>query len=485
MISNSPKSLNVNNYNQKMQIPRDSTETKPLRIPTKTVQVEDFLLVLFVFSSNLAYYLIHDEIVVIILGIVLSFSIFILILLYYIAEHMNYRFYKTILFPGLYFFTGLGFIFQDPDILRVFLSINSQSAYLPSLLSLILLSINCGSKELVNVNITFASIILGVLSFCLTINQHDTTERSVYLFIAYLGVIFQNIKNQYLKRKNKLTTVFDEYIEDQDSEMEFEDITTKLQLTSELLIDVLHNSKSFYTHIQQSIINIKAISACLQKKANIYAVQVNSITKHMDEQDRVFIEESCFDGQIKISDVSNHGIKIQHEVSLVVTELMGLLKNIGKDWNFNTFFFADCCENNPLQVAGYYAFNHFGLDELFKIPEQVLKSFLMSLEETYKPNPYHNSSHATDVMNSHIYLLCNSKLLHCISSLDIMAGIIASLGHDSGHPAKNNRFLILTKDELAIQYNDISVLEMLHTSLIFKIMKIPDSNIFMNLTSEQ
>ena len=94
----------------------------------------------------------------------------------------------------------------------------------------------------------------------------------------------------------------------------------------------------------------------------------------MDEQDRVFIQESCFDGQGQVNDLNNnHAIKIQNEVSFVVTELMGLLKNIGKDWNFNTFFFADCCANHPIQVSGLYVFNNFGLDELFKIPESIIK----------------------------------------------------------------------------------------------------------------
>jgi hypothetical protein len=66
-----------------------------------------------------------------------------------------------------------------------------------------------------------------------------------------------------------------------------------------------------------------------------------------------------------------------------------------------------------------------------------------------------------------------------------MASIISSLGHDAGHPAKNNRFLVITKHELAIEYNDISVLEMLHASTVFQLILNPESSIFMNLTTDQ
>jgi cAMP-specific phosphodiesterase 4 len=239
-------------------------------------------------------------------------------------------------------------------------------------------------------------------------------------------------------------------------------------------------------NIRKIIENIKLVSTSLQKKSNIYEVKAKNVTKNLDEQDKIFIEESCFDGQMKPSVMENtHIVKIRNDYKFEVTKLTGLLKNIGRDWNFNSFFLTDCCNHNPVQVSGFYSFHNFNLDGVFKIPDQTLKNFLKNLEETYKPNPYHNSIHAADVMNSHLFLLNNSKLFEVCSNLDLMTSIVAALGHDAGHPAKNNRFLVITKDDLAVQYNDISVLEMLHTSKVFQIVMKPDCNIFSNLNHDQ
>ena len=68
-----------------------------------------------------------------------------------------------------------------------------------------------------------------------------------------------------------------------------------------------------------------------------------------------------------------------------------------------------------------------------------------------------------------------------MSSLDYLAIIIASLGHDIGHPGTTNRYLVSTKDSLALQYNDRSVLENMHCSLLFKILSTAECNFLSNL----
>jgi hypothetical protein len=59
-----------------------------------------------------------------------------------------------------------------------------------------------------------------------------------------------------------------------------------------------------------------------------------------------------------------------------------------------------------------------------------------------------------------------------ITESEKFALMIASVGHDIGHPGVNNAFLINSKDELALRYNDISVLENLHASCLFKILEM-------------
>ncbi|KAF9976187.1 3',5'-cyclic-nucleotide phosphodiesterase, partial [Modicella reniformis] len=54
---------------------------------------------------------------------------------------------------------------------------------------------------------------------------------------------------------------------------------------------------------------------------------------------------------------------------------------------------------------------------------------------------------------------------------DIFALIVASIGHDVGHPGVNNMFLINAHTPLAQVYNDRSVLESFHSMALFQVMK--------------
>jgi hypothetical protein len=104
-------------------------------------------------------------------------------------------------------------------------------------------------------------------------------------------------------------------------------------------------------------------------------------------------------------------------------------------------------------------------------------NFFNALEVGYYDNPYHNSRHACDVTNSFLYFLENSTLESHISVVEIVAAIIACLGHDVGHQALTNRFLVNNRDKLALRYNDISVLENMHASYTLKLLDEP-SNCF-------
>lgn len=69
-----------------------------------------------------------------------------------------------------------------------------------------------------------------------------------------------------------------------------------------------------------------------------------------------------------------------------------------------------------------------------------------------------------------------------MSTLELLSAIIAGLGHDVSHPALTNKYLIATKDELALTYNDKSVLENMHIAKIFNIMGKESCNILANLS---
>merc|ERR1712106_1149862 len=126
------------------------------------------------------------------------------------------------------------------------------------------------------------------------------------------------------------------------------------------------------------------------------------------------------------------------------------------------------------------------LIKTFKIPGKVFLNFLRTLEDHYLQDvPYHNSVHATDVTQS-THVLLNSPALECVfTPLEVMTAIFSDAIHDVDHPGLTNQFLINTSSELALMYNDESVLENHHLAVAFKLLQNPDCDIFINLSQKQ
>ena len=71
-----------------------------------------------------------------------------------------------------------------------------------------------------------------------------------------------------------------------------------------------------------------------------------------------------------------------------------------------------------------------------------------------------------------------------MSPLETLSCIIAVVCHDICHTAVTNRFLIQNRDDIAIQYNDSSVLENMHAHTTFHLLSKPGCNILENLSNE-
>jgi hypothetical protein len=262
-----------------------------------------------------------------------------------------------------------------------------------------------------------------------------------------------------------------------------EDILEMLHLTVKNLNSLSDNCGICRAHLDSVNENILNVLHKLLTSKNIYSAQIEKITKGMDAEDKVFIEQNAHESDSFQSFRGDlpFARRTRSESAIQVSKLGGVLRNLGKEWNFNTFFLKECAEGNPLEVAGLFTLTRFKLDSTFQLKEPEI--FLKDLESRYLPNPYHNSCHGADVMNSYLFLLTNSEVYSSCTDLELLAGIISSLGHDVGHPARNNRFLVTTKDEIAIQYNDVSVLENMHSTIVFQL--IQKNQLLEGLTGEQ
>ncbi|KAL0964982.1 hypothetical protein UPYG_G00275250 [Umbra pygmaea] len=180
------------------------------------------------------------------------------------------------------------------------------------------------------------------------------------------------------------------------------------------------------------------------------------------------------------SNIPRFGVNTETE-----DELATELEDVNK-WGLNLFKVTELSGNRPLTVMMYNIFQERDLLKTFKIPLDTFITYLMTLEDHYHGDvAYHNNIHAADVTQSTHVLLSTPALEAVFTDLEILAAIFASAIHDVDHPGVSNQFLISTNSELALMYNDSSVLENHHLAVGFKLLQEENCDIFQNLTKKQ
>ncbi|KAF6096034.1 phosphodiesterase 4C [Phyllostomus discolor] len=155
-------------------------------------------------------------------------------------------------------------------------------------------------------------------------------------------------------------------------------------------------------------------------------------------------------------------------------------------WGLDVFKVAELSGNRPLTAIVFSIFQQRDLLKTFQIPVDTLVTYLLTLEGHYHADvAYHNSLHAADVAQSTHVMLAMPALEAVFTDLEVLAAIFASAIHDVDHPGVSNQFLINTNSELALMYNDTSVLENHHLAMGFKLLQAEGCNIFQNLSTKQ
>lgn len=153
--------------------------------------------------------------------------------------------------------------------------------------------------------------------------------------------------------------------------------------------------------------------------------------------------------------------------------------------SFNIFHLTEIVGyNNVMVVVGKILFDYFGFDEQI-ININKLESFLSSLSLKYHQSVrYHNAIHGTDVAQTVAMFIIHSNFeeIAYTNINDILSIITACLGHDVAHPGTNNNFQMNSLSEIALAYNDISVLENYHSATLFRVLRKNENNIFDKFT---
>jgi len=179
--------------------------------------------------------------------------------------------------------------------------------------------------------------------------------------------------------------------------------------------------------------------------------------------------------------IPKYGVLTDHEEEL--TKILTGINNWGMDvWRAGNLI----KDQRVLTCITHTIFQERDLIKTFKIPPRTLLNFLMTLEDHYlKEIPYHNHHHAADVTQS-MHILLNSPALEGVfTPLEVFAAILASSIHDVDHPGVTNQYLINTSSELALMYNDESVLENHHLAVAFKLLQDPNCDILASLSAKQ
>jgi cAMP-specific phosphodiesterase 4 len=154
--------------------------------------------------------------------------------------------------------------------------------------------------------------------------------------------------------------------------------------------------------------------------------------------------------------------------------------NAVDSWQFNVF---DYDEQQLLIWVGVM-FTKLDLVQQNNLSVPVFSSFVSKIRGGYHAtNQYHNFQHAMDVMHTMYRMLTVTDVRQYLSKLDIFAVMVASLAHDVDHPGLTNAYLVANKHPLAITYNDQSVLENRHASLLYTVLGQKESDIFASMST--
>lgn len=168
-------------------------------------------------------------------------------------------------------------------------------------------------------------------------------------------------------------------------------------------------------------------------------------------------------------------------------EVSACLKSVG-EWDFDYFDFEAKAGGTPVTAMVVHLIRLNGLEDTLGLNVSNLVRFVAKIEAGYKkPDevPFHNMSHAADVVQGTAFFLAQPKIKEHITPLDVYALILAAAMHDHNHPGVNNAFLVNTRDDLAVLYNDASTLEMFHLASSWRLLLAKDCDVFDSLSPEQ
>ena len=276
--------------------------------------------------------------------------------------------------------------------------------------------------------------------------------------------IFTNDSNKYYLNKNNNNYNINKRF------------SKKIQITAE-------NKKS-YKDIKDNKDNNIMYNNIYSIKTKINNLNINSINTTSTNRRKYTFESNIDSNKSENKDIKEDNKSSENENKYNIRSLVEKYFEDAKmivDKDFNIFDFQDKVGyQNVLPIMGFIIMKTLGLVDKKIISVKKLDSFLFTVSNNYKQTTlYHNALHGSDVTQSICCYFLNSNIEEICETnvLDLLGMMVSAMGHDLGHPGLNNNFHINDSSDLAITYNDVSVLENYHSSFLFKILRKEENNI--------
>eukprot|EP00928_Gymnodinium_smaydae_P046550 TRINITY_DN31010_c0_g1_i2.p1 TRINITY_DN31010_c0_g1~~TRINITY_DN31010_c0_g1_i2.p1 ORF type:complete len:648 (-),score=90.19 TRINITY_DN31010_c0_g1_i2:193-2136(-) len=252
-------------------------------------------------------------------------------------------------------------------------------------------------------------------------------------------------------------------------------LVNKLRVCMDLYIDT-DNGNSFDNDLETVISN----NLCLQPN------KANSFDEDSDDKENFvsFLRRSmrcatkseagfAFDIFPRDSDVGNSfvidGSVMGNISSNPAAGLNLLFEKATGTWRLDMFDAHERSGNRSLQGVGAVAFAPYEAPVL-QCSGDAVRKFLDEVTDNYFDQPYHNAVHAAQTCHSACWLSQAIGLPSLRPGVEQVALIVAALCHDINHFGRSNAFCINKRHELAMVYNDLHVLENMHSSQCFRIL---------------
>lgn len=179
--------------------------------------------------------------------------------------------------------------------------------------------------------------------------------------------------------------------------------------------------------------------------------------------------------------------KKEREVGLICPESFEEYFEYVDCWGWSSVMAASLVAGQPLRWTMFGLWQKYSFFEQFQIERNIFFNFADRLEKAYSKhhNTYHNSTHATDVLQTVHVMINHCGLFHWMSDLELMAMLFAAAIHDAEHTGTTNAFHVSIQSKLALLYKDQSVLENHHLHIANSLLDNENCNILANLKSEE